>query len=601
VFDFYQSLYPRVRRTAPVVIVAIDEESLRRYGQWPWPRKWLAELVHRIADAQPAVIGIDILMPEADRLSPARLPELVGGIDRDTARRLSSLPSNETILAQALRGARVVLGLAGLETVGVGPARTLPPTHFVPFRADPVPFVRRFEAALFNVDEIDEAGVGHGLTSVDLEGGVVRRLSLVAAVGGKVVPAFGLEMLRVAKGVPALFVHVGSSGVDAVEVGNLVVPTEPDGSVWVHYSRHDPTRFISAAEVLGWRTGPGLFEGKLVLVGVTALGLADHLATPVVDHMSGVEIHAQLIESILEGDMILRPRSAPWFELGVLLLVGVAMLCVFDRAPVWVSMTTAVTLVISLVGVPVGLFRQFGILLDPVPAIITVVALLGQQSLEKVNRLARLKRFFSPQLAELIVEGGTDDPLASHRREVTVVFLDLRGFTAFADTTDPTEVMGVLHEYQTEMGRLVLAYEGTLERFTGDGMMIFFNDPVPMPDATERAIRMAEAMRERVRLLDVGWRQRGYSLGFGIGIAQGHATLGAIGFEGRWDYAAIGTVTNLAARLCGEAQSEQILISQGLAEAVTELASLEALGALTLKGFSRPLPVFNLLALKSRS
>jgi class 3 adenylate cyclase len=156
----------------------------------------------------------------------------------------------------------------------------------------------------------------------------------------------------------------------------------------------------------------------------------------------------------------------------------------------------------------------------------------------------------------------------------------------------------VLREYQGEMGRLILRYEGTLERFTGDGMMIFFNDPVPMPDAAERAIRMAQAMRERVRQLDVGWRQRGYSLGFGIGMAQGDATLGAIGFEGRWDYAAIGTVTNLAARLCGEARSQQILISQHLAEAVGELAELEAIGPLSLKGFSLPLPVFNLLTLK---
>jgi adenylate cyclase len=180
-----------------------------------------------------------------------------------------------------------------------------------------------------------------------------------------------------------------------------------------------------------------------------------------------------------------------------------------------------------------------------------------------------------------------------------VVFLDLRGFTTFAETTDPEEVMGVLREYQTEMGRLILDYEGTLERFTGDGMMVFFNDPVPMPDAPERAIRMAQGMRARVRQLDIGWRQRGYSLGFGIGIAQGYATLGAIGFEGRWDYAAIGTVTNLAARLCGEARSDQILISQSLAAAVDQLASLEALGPLTLKGFARPMPAFSVLALKS--
>ena len=217
----------------------------------------------------------------------------------------------------------------------------------------------------------------------------------------------------------------------------------------------------------------------------------------------------------------------------------------------------------------------------------------------QVERLGRLKRFFSPQLAELIVTGGAADPLKTHRVEVTVAFLDLRGFTAFAETVEPEEVMGVLREYHAEMGRLILEHEGTLERFTGDGMMIFFNDPVPVPDAPERAIRMALAMRERVQQLDVGWRKRGYDLGLKIGIAQGYATIGAIGFEGRWDYGAIGTVTNLAARLCGEAGPSEILVSRRVAGAVEDLASLETLEPLALKGFARPVPAFRVLALKS--
>jgi len=213
----------------------------------------------------------------------------------------------------------------------------------------------------------------------------------------------------------------------------------------------------------------------------------------------------------------------------------------------------------------------------------------------QVERLGRLKRFFSPQLAELIVAGGATDPLKSHRVEVTVVFLDLRGFTAFAETADPEEVMGVLREYHAEMGRLILEHEGTLERFTGDGMMVFFNDPVPVANAPELAIRMALAMRERARQLDVGWRKRGHDLGMGMGIAQGYATIGAIGFEGRLDYGAIGTVTNLAARLCGEAGATEILVSQRVAGAVEHLVSMETLGPLTLKGFARPVPAFRVL------
>ena len=221
-----------------------------------------------------------------------------------------------------------------------------------------------------------------------------------------------------------------------------------------------------------------------------------------------------------------------------------------------------------------------------------------EQQLAQLNRLERLKRFFSPQLAELIMTGGAEDPLKSHRREVTVVFLDLRGFTAFAETSEPEEVMGVLREYHAAMGRLILEHEGTLERFTGDGMMIFFNDPVPVPDAPERAVRMAVAMRARVDELLVKWRRRGYDLDFGIGIDQGYATIGAIGFEGRMDYGAIGTVTNLAARLCGEARPRQVLISQRVLGAVEALLEVEELGGLTLKGFSKPVAAFNVLQLK---
>ena len=216
----------------------------------------------------------------------------------------------------------------------------------------------------------------------------------------------------------------------------------------------------------------------------------------------------------------------------------------------------------------------------------------------QLERLERLKRFFSPQLAEMIVSGDADDPLKSHRREVTVVFLDLRGFTSFAETSEPEEVMGVLREYHAEMGRLILEHEGTLERFTGDGMMIFFNDPVSVPDAPARALRMAVAMRQRVDELLVRWRKRGYDLDFGVGVAQGYATIGAIGFEGRLDYGAIGTVTNLAARLCGEAKPGQILISQRVYGAVEDSVDVEELGGLTLRGFSKPVPAFNVLRLR---
>jgi len=209
----------------------------------------------------------------------------------------------------------------------------------------------------------------------------------------------------------------------------------------------------------------------------------------------------------------------------------------------------------------------------------------------------RLKRYLSPQIAETIL-GDDKNLFKSHRREITVVFLDLRGFTAFSDSTEPEEVMEVLRGYHAEMGRLIFQFDGTLVRFAGDGIMIFFNDPIPCADHTEKGVRMAIEMQDRVQELRKGWLKNGYDLDLGIGLAAGYATIGNIGFEGRMDYDAIGNVTNLAARLCGEAKGGQILIDRKTLSKIEELVDVETLGEFQLKGFSRPLPAFNIV--KSR-
>jgi adenylate cyclase len=216
----------------------------------------------------------------------------------------------------------------------------------------------------------------------------------------------------------------------------------------------------------------------------------------------------------------------------------------------------------------------------------------------ELQRLSRLRRFLSPQVADLVLDSGEDAVLDSHRREIVVVFCDLRNFTPFAETSEPEEVMAVLREYHGALGQLIHEYEGTLERFTGDGLMVFFNDPVPCEDPAERAVRMAVAMRSRVQDLAGTWFRRGYDLTLGVGVAQGYATLGRIGFEGRFDYAAIGSVTNLAARLCGSAGPWQILTSQRVAAGVEDLAICEPVGALELKGFSYPTRVYDIRELR---
>ena len=216
----------------------------------------------------------------------------------------------------------------------------------------------------------------------------------------------------------------------------------------------------------------------------------------------------------------------------------------------------------------------------------------------EIERMQRLRRFLSPQVAEVLLTSGKEHLLEAHRREVTVVFCDLRGFTQFAETSEPEEVMGVLQAYHAALGPLINKYEGTLERFAGDGLLVFFNDPVPCENPAEKAVRMAIEARSAVEDLVARWQRLGHELGFGVGIAKGFATLGRIGFEGRYDYAAIGTVTNLGARLCGEAAAGQIVVSQRVAVDVENLAELEPLGALALKGFHSPVRAHNVKGLK---
>jgi class 3 adenylate cyclase len=211
-----------------------------------------------------------------------------------------------------------------------------------------------------------------------------------------------------------------------------------------------------------------------------------------------------------------------------------------------------------------------------------------EEQVSQLGKMSKLTRFLSPKVSDLIMAGEADDPLKTRRREITVVFVDLRGFTGFTETAEPEEVMGVLREYHAEIGRAIMAFDGTIEHFSGDGVMILFNDPVPVDDHEMQAIRMALTMRESVAILARGWRKRGFALGFGVGIAGGYATIGTIGFEGRLDYGAIGTVTNLAARLCGEAADGQILISPRIFSKVETRVRAEPVGELVLKGFHRP-------------
>ena len=395
-FDAYQALAPRVPRSAPVVIVTIDEESLRRYGQWPWPRTWLARLVARLAEARPAAIGLDVLMPEPDRLSPGRLAGILEGLDPVVTRKLAGMPSNDAVLAEALRGRPVVLAVAGVD---VPEAMSLAERGVSPVRAfggDPARFVPRFEGGLHSIAPIEAAAAGRALVSVDPERGVLRRMPMLAAVGPTLMPGLALEMLRVAAGAPAISVKVGRGGLEAVGVAGFAIPTEPDGRVWLHYSRSDARRLVPASDVLDGMVPAERFQGRLVLVGATALGLSDTQSTPVTDRMPGIEVHAQLLECILDGALLTRPPLARAIELAMLAAGGVLLLLAVPRLRPRVSAPLLLGLILLALAGGFLAYRARGLLVDgATPGLglaVLYTALLAVTLTETESRRRALRR-----------------------------------------------------------------------------------------------------------------------------------------------------------------------------------------------------------------
>lgn len=363
-FDRYQRTFPRQPAAAPVVIVEIDEASIKHLGQWPWPRNRTAALLDAIGAMKPLAIGLDIYMPEPDQTSPeavaANLPagqERLGGA-------LRKLPTHDAQLAAALRRAPTVLGAAGFDFATLHTSSGLRIVPVAVSGGDALPWLRRYPYVLASLPELQAAATGQALLSVDLEAGVVRRMPLVAAVGDQAVPSLAMEMLRVATGSSAVEVAVARNGIEAVRVGDLAVPTQENGEVWLHFAEAGAERYVSAADVLAGRIAPERFENKLVLVGVTGSGLTDMRATPLKEYVPGIEIQAQLIESFFDGRFLLRPLWLRWAEVALLLVGGVFLIWAVPTVRPRIATLLASVLFVVLFGTGFLVFRATGLLLD---------------------------------------------------------------------------------------------------------------------------------------------------------------------------------------------------------------------------------------------
>ncbi|HLF39378.1 MAG TPA: CHASE2 domain-containing protein [Burkholderiales bacterium] len=393
-FDAYQIMMPRSRVSAPAVIVAVDEKSLAQLGQWPWPRTLIARVFDRLAEYRPLAVGVDVIFAEPDRLSPGAIAENNPHVGRALALQLKRLLSNDDALAAAIKRLPVVLGVAGLDERGT----EAPPRSAAVFRmqGDPLPYLWHFPSALASLKQIDAAATSRALLSADIRHGVVRRIPLLAAVGNAPFPSLSLETLRVGVGAPAFSVRTGAHGIESIGIGDVLIRSEADGHLWVRFGRHDPARFVSATDVIAGTVDREHIAGKLVLFGVTGIGLLDQQATPLGERMSGMEIHAQVLENIFDGNLLMHPYWMRWAEtaliavLGALLVLAVPVLSPVRSSLVLIAVTG------GLLVLGMALFRYAGVLLDAAAPVIDLNVLFGgllrATLAESARQQERLKR-----------------------------------------------------------------------------------------------------------------------------------------------------------------------------------------------------------------
>jgi adenylate cyclase len=623
-FDLYQLLLPRVTDQRPVAIVDIDEQSLRKYGQWPWPRTVIADLVNRLTAMQSAAIGFDVLFPEPDRMSPAIAANSFANLDDATRAKLEALPSNDDVLAAAIRRSRVVLGQAGISAeVDQSDASTLPRTSVATRPPDPKPFLISFPYLLRNIPVLEKAAAGRGLLSIDPErDGIVRRVPTVMLAGGEIVPALSLEVLRVALGAPAIRIvtyQVENAGIEEVQTipPRLRIPTDNQGRVWVHFSPREYDIYIPAKDVLEGTVDPRRVAGKLILVGTSAVGLLDNKTTPVSRSMPGVEVHAQLIEAALTNSILSYPTYAVGAELIVAFLVGVGIV-------IFAPMIGALPLLVLGAGVGAGLafiswtlFQQENVLIDVtfplmssfgVYAALVFVNYVREQAGRQRIRSA-FGQYLSPTLVEQLALSPDKLVLGGEERTMTILFSDVRGFTTISESfkDDPQGLTTLMNRLLTPTSNAIQARNGTIDKYMGDAIMAFWNAPLDDPNHELNACEAALDMLERLEELNAERKREAEDSGkpfipikIGIGINTGRVTVGNMGSDMRFQYTVLGDAVNLASRIEGQTKSYgvPILIGARTAEAVKDKLAVVEIDFITVKGKTEPEVVYTVVGRK---
>ena len=615
-FDFFQVLRPRPQELRPVVIVDIDEESLKAIGQWPWPRTTVADLITQITRLGAVAIGFDIIFPEPDRMSPAIAERSFRGIDAETRAKLDTLPSNDEALADAIRHSRVVVGQAGAAAPEpVTPADAALQTGFAVRGPDPSPYLVTFRGLLRNVPPIEQAAAGRGLFSIDPESdGIIRRVPIIMKAQGSLVPSLSLEMLRVVTGSSAILVRVDQAGVQAVAVPGLEIPTDRNGQFWVHFNRHDPTRYVSAKDVLQGNVPPDRLAGKLVLIGTSAIGLLDLKTTPTDAAIPGVEVHAQILESVLSKSNLVNPNYAIGAELALAVLFGLAIIIAAPMLPASIVIVLGGCLIAGLIGLSLYLFVEHNLLIDftyplisswLIYLVLTFVNYLREQKQRRQIRSA-FGYYLSPHMVEQLARSPEKLVLGGEERRMTILFSDVRGFTTISEyyKDDPQGLTRLMNRFLTPLTNTIIDRKGTIDKYIGDAIMAFWNAPVDDAEQEANACEAALEMLSRAETLNDELKHEAevnggvyMPLRIGIGLNTGPCVVGNMGSDFRFNYSVLGDTVNLASRLEARTKDYRIpvVIGSRTAEGAKQKFAVMEIDLIMVKGKKQPEAVFTVL------
>ena len=630
VFDTYQRLWPREYQAAPVRVVDIDEESLGEVGQWPWSRRTLAELVARLFNNGAAVVGFDLIFAEPDRTSPAAMAEqLEGEIESpQLTEELRALPDHDEIFADVIGQTNVVTGyVLTTEENGNTPVEK----WGTGFAGDsPIPFLTAYRGAVTSLPELVGAAAGNGhLNALPDIDGVIRRVMLLSRLNDKVYPSLSMEALRVAQGASTYLVKSSnasgveslgaSTGVVSMKVGNIELPTDPEGGYWIHYTGHTPLRFVSASDVLAGKVPQEKLAGHIVIIGSSAAGLKDQRPTPLDPAAPGVEIHAEALEQMILGITLLRPDWAIGAEFAFILVLGLLMILIQPRLGAYYSALLGAVAVTAAMSGSVYAFLYERLLFDPVIPSASVFAVFISAAFFSFLRAERdrnrIKLAFGHYLAPELVRQLADSPnslkLGGETRDISILFADIRSFTTICEGLTPEEITTLINRFLTPMSDAVLTHKGTIDKYVGDQIMAFWNAPLDDPDHARNACQAALDMRHALIELNVE-REREVEEGetflplrMGVGINSGPTLVGNMGSEQRFNYSALGDPVNEASRIEGQTKTYgvDILVSElSLTDANQEsdeageprFAALEV-DLVRLVGLQRPSSLFALI------